>query len=174
MYAVLAVMVTAILIGYIYEWFGRKYPITIFALILGGLMCSLPHLEGDPTWITIVRILVVVVTKATLQNPLMMDMVKKEARGSAEGWCQGGGQLGELASFVVLMEIQNAGTENEWTWYLLGGLCVFIAIMAIFFVENYRPVYVYVKKKGGGTKPKPANLLDIDFTKHQKIKGGRA
>ena len=66
MYAVVACMITSILVGYIYEWFGRKYPITIFALCLGGLLCSLPHLGGDATRITLVRILVSIVCKATL------------------------------------------------------------------------------------------------------------
>ena len=174
MYAVVASMFTCILIGYIYEWFGRKYPLTIFSLTLGGLLCSLPHLDGDTVWITIVRVLVSITCKATLQNPLMVDMVKPASRGGAEGWQAGGGQMGELTAFVMLMEIQQAGTENKWTWYVLGGFCVFIGILVVFFIDNYRPEYVYTKKKSGGTTAKKADLLDVDFTKHQKIKGARA
>ena len=66
MYAVMASMFTCILIGFIYEWFGRKFPITIFSFALGGLMVSLPHLGGDAVLITIVRVLVSIVCKAVL------------------------------------------------------------------------------------------------------------
>lgn len=52
-------------------------------------------------------------------------------------------------------------------------MCAVIAILVVFFVDNYRPTYVYIKKKGN-TVAKKADLLDIDFTKHQKIKGARA
>ena len=81
--------------------------------------------------------------------------------------------MGELTAFVVLMEIQEAGTEKTWTWYVLGGVCAFVALLAVFFIENYRPEYTYVKKKAA-TVAKKADLLDVDFTKHQKVKGGRA
>ena len=73
--------------------------------------------------------------------------------------------MGELTAFVVLMEIQEYGTKNKWTWYVLGGVCVVIGILAVIFVDNYRPTYVYVKKKAG-SKAKKADLLDVDFTKY--------
>ena len=59
-------MVSCIMIGFIYEWFGRKYPISIFSIALGGLLVALPHLGGDATLITIVRVLVSIVCKAVL------------------------------------------------------------------------------------------------------------
>ena len=85
MYAQVTAIFTCILIGYIYEYFGRKIPITIFTLGMAGLLCYLPHVGDDELHITMVRVLASICCKATLQNPLMQDMIKKDTRAGAEG-----------------------------------------------------------------------------------------
>ena len=90
--------------GYMYEIWSRKKVLSIsFVLLAVGM--ALPEsgfLEEDSRSYSVGRIVTCVLAQAIMQNPLLMDYVKKQNRGWASAMQFLGKEIGELTAFILI------------------------------------------------------------------------
>lgn len=99
-------MIGTILIGYIYDIFGRKVTI-VSTILLGALTIFLVPLASPHVypWLVILRIMISLSYLAPNCQPLINDYVKKESRGRASSFEQFGMIFGQLFTFLVVIEL---------------------------------------------------------------------
>jgi MFS family permease len=97
--------------GYLYDLFGRKKTIFIAFVALSVAIFCLPYLS---------KVWELAVCRSTLQtaivmlhsNPLLIDYVKKEARGKATAFQGLGNGIGETIALTLFLAFQiNLGAE---------------------------------------------------------------
>ena len=104
----------SIFFGYLYEVWSRKKVLTLLTILLAGGMV-LPALDLTDEKSTIMiwsRVITGVIANAIMQNPLLMDYVKKHNRGMASSLQFLGKELGEFMAFYIIYEGLHYNKEN--------------------------------------------------------------
>eukprot|EP00347_Sterkiella_histriomuscorum_P006566 403352284 len=149
-------MITVILIGYVYDLFGRRY--TIFANLMLQVMCFMLIPLGAPNVYPIVQIMrttQLVTNACTVVHPLINDYVKSESRGKANALQVIGQSTGDLLNFTVILSLLN-GVEVGTQFQISGLIVLAFSLILLFMIEE--PVKRDQKSKSSLTDNKVSLL----------------
>ena len=140
-YAVLMTLVSSLLFGWVYEAFKRSRVLIICFILLGVSMAVPYTVELGDYSTTITRICVCVLTQAILQNPLLIDYVKKRNRGWANGWQRLGYTIGEIITqFILYKELHKDKEAQDKIYYTMTGMIIFLGVFVGIFIIKDRTI----------------------------------
>lgn len=126
-------IITTLLVGYIYELFGRKMTIFVSYILSGIVYLSFPYTAPDYNMLIIARCILGVTIAAPLAHPLIPDYIKRSSRGKAVALCGVGAVLGEVFSMGVLFNLTKS--MNFYTAFrIASGLILLFAIYLFIFI----------------------------------------
>ena len=162
MQAVLTAMFASIIFGYLYEVIRRSIVlgVTFVLLCFSMLIPQIPAWRGDDFALAISRVLTVVMVQGIIQNPLLLDYVKRRNRGWANGFQQLGYTIGEIFSFVLIaLEVYKDPDTAATIFYVSIGIIFFLGLFVVFFMVKDTVVpRTYVMDKDGKMKRWPQKL----------------
>ena len=83
LYQLVAMILTSVVAGYIYDIFGRKLTVAFSYLLLCGTMMLIPLCSPSISALSYTRALIGVGLAIQIGNPFINDYVRKETRGRA-------------------------------------------------------------------------------------------
>ena len=80
-WAIPAGIISVLLIGYIFDIFGRRYTLVVSALFSALCIFLVPLAPSVDPWLYIIRFFIAASYAGPNSTPLITDYVKKESRG---------------------------------------------------------------------------------------------
>ncbi|CDW85142.1 major facilitator superfamily mfs_1 [Stylonychia lemnae] len=135
-YATFFQIALVIIIGYIYDIFGRK--ITLLASLIGGaiVLFLLPYTAPN-VWpgLYLLRAIYAVFATVGVCSPLINDYVVKESRGKANAFQNSGVIIGELFNLFVLLKLTK-DLSNSLQYQLVAVFLILVVGVLVFLMKE--------------------------------------
>jgi MFS family permease len=143
-YSILSGQVCTLVLGYLYDIFGRKKTIITSCIMLAMLLFLVPLCAPHVyPWLIFVRIGVTLCFIAPQCNPLASDYVKRMSRGAAAALTNMGIVLGEFTTFAFLLNLSKY-VNPEASFAITSSIILVFSIMFLFIIKepNMRKIHL--------------------------------
>ena len=113
---------TAFIVGACYEILGRRFTLMTFSFLVPFTLVLVPYTAPSIIWLTVAKIIIGFGFMAQKSNPLIVDYIKKESRGTAsslKSLGSIGGQVGSMLIFLNIARHFDNGTAFQVTAIIL-------------------------------------------------------
>ena len=104
-YGLLFQIIMSLFVGYIYELLGRRLTLSISVLAASVVVAFIPYVSPSLTSLIGIRLFIAITFCALSSQPLINDYVAKETRGRAIAIQNMGIIIGDLLTFVVVLNL---------------------------------------------------------------------
>eukprot|EP00347_Sterkiella_histriomuscorum_P004838 403358894 len=129
-------MLAVILIGYIYDIFGRKF--TVFGCFLGSGVVMIIAPMGAPSaspYMHLNRCLFVIFNIGLVVHPFINDYIQKDSRGKASALQTLGSITGDIVNYLIILQlIKNLSIGAQFQ--VVGVLVIIAAFLILLFITE--------------------------------------
>lgn len=118
--------------GSLYDILGRKFTVLTFTFLQPVLLSLVPYTAPNVYMLGLMKILMGFGFAAQKSNPLIVDYVKKESRGSASALKNLGTIAGEMGSMMVFLKI--ASFYDNGTAFQIGALMLYLCSLPLLWM----------------------------------------
>lgn len=135
-YSILCNLFFTLLVGYLYEIFGRKQTIFWSTILVAISILLVPYCAPYVyPWLIILRVGFGLFLTAPQCNPLASDYVKRSSRGQAAALTNMGVVLGEFMTFACFMNLSKY-IDAEMSFSITASIIAFFGLLFLFIVKE--------------------------------------
>ena len=138
MYSLILSMIFSVFFGQIYDIMGRKLLILCFFLVTAVGIAVIPFLSPSLFALTLANMILQLVYRVLISNPLIPDYVKKTSYGKGVLCHYVGAAVGELLFIGVILRL-TASWDLKYSFLCVSMLILTITVTLAFLIREVKP-----------------------------------
>ena len=135
-YVEIVVIFEGLMMGPIFDYFGRKIPLVVGFLMTGVAVGAIPLFRSLYPAFFLIRVMISCGTLTGLNAPLMPDYVEKESLGRAVGQVEVVINMAFIFASTGMLQIADHLSDEKYIYFATGGTIILIAFWLIFGLKD--------------------------------------